>query len=93
MERNQKKERPSYSYRHAQRPQSQMGDLKGRHELLHGLTTGLKANSSGVMGLIRQSLEAKKFAYCPYSKFRVGAALLAHDGKVFTGERLYIKQM
>ncbi|XP_017306362.1 cytidine deaminase b [Ictalurus punctatus] len=62
-----------------------MGDLQGRHDLLHGLTTGLKINSSEVTGLIRQSLEAKKFAYCPYSKFRVGAALLAHDGKVFTG--------
>ncbi|KAK3512903.1 hypothetical protein QTP70_028981 [Hemibagrus guttatus] len=62
-----------------------MGDLKGRHELVNALTTGLKMNSSGVTGLIRQSLEAKEFAYCPYSKFRVGAALLAHDGKVFTG--------
>uniref|UniRef100_A0A8C2IZG1 Cytidine deaminase n=1 Tax=Cyprinus carpio TaxID=7962 RepID=A0A8C2IZG1_CYPCA len=29
--------------------------------------------------------EARKFAYCPYSKFRVGAALLTHDGTVFTG--------
>lgn len=65
-----------------------MGDLKGRHELHNGSTAGLKTNSSGVTGLIRQSLEAKEFAYCPYSKFRVGAALLAQDGKVFTGERL-----
>uniref|UniRef100_A0A8C8CKT4 Cytidine deaminase n=1 Tax=Oncorhynchus tshawytscha TaxID=74940 RepID=A0A8C8CKT4_ONCTS len=35
--------------------------------------------------LIHQSQGAKEFAYCPYSKFRVGAALLAHDGTVFTG--------
>uniref|UniRef100_A0A673XP49 Cytidine deaminase b n=1 Tax=Salmo trutta TaxID=8032 RepID=A0A673XP49_SALTR len=35
------------------------------------------------------SLEAKEFAYCPYIRFRVGAALLAHDGKVFTGEMCY----
>ncbi|XP_060793593.1 cytidine deaminase a [Neoarius graeffei] len=35
--------------------------------------------------LIIISQEAKKFAYSPYSKFRVGAALLTHDGTVFTG--------
>uniref|UniRef100_A0A8C8CCM0 Uncharacterized protein n=1 Tax=Oncorhynchus tshawytscha TaxID=74940 RepID=A0A8C8CCM0_ONCTS len=29
-----------------------------------------------VEGLIRRSLEAKEFAYCPYIRFRVGAALL-----------------
>ncbi|KAJ8360622.1 hypothetical protein SKAU_G00171470 [Synaphobranchus kaupii] len=38
-----------------------------------------------IKGLIRKSLEAKEFAYCPYSKFRVGAALLTQDGTVFTG--------
>uniref|UniRef100_A0A8C7MM25 Cytidine deaminase b n=1 Tax=Oncorhynchus kisutch TaxID=8019 RepID=A0A8C7MM25_ONCKI len=38
------------------------------------------------IGLIRRSLEAKEFAYCPYIRFRVEAALLAHGGKVFTGE-------
>ncbi|CAL8235749.1 unnamed protein product [Boreogadus saida] len=37
--------------------------------------------------LIRRSLEAKTHAYCPYSKFRVGAALLTHDDKVFTDQR------
>ncbi|KAF0035130.1 hypothetical protein F2P81_012888 [Scophthalmus maximus] len=35
--------------------------------------------------LIHQSQEAKKQAYCPYSKFRVGAALLTLDNRVFTG--------
>ncbi|XP_026205451.1 cytidine deaminase-like [Anabas testudineus] len=35
--------------------------------------------------LISQSQEAKKQAYCPYSNFRVGAALLTQDNRVFTG--------
>ncbi|XP_058487294.1 cytidine deaminase b [Solea solea] len=35
--------------------------------------------------LIHLSQEAKKQAYCPYSKFRVGAALLTHDNHMFTG--------
>lgn len=38
-----------------------------------------------VKKLIQVSLEAKVEAYCPYSKFRVGAALLTHDNCVFTG--------
>ena len=29
--------------------------------------------------------ETLKYAYAPYSKFKVGAALLTSDGKVFTG--------
>lgn len=36
--------------------------------------------------LIEQSHEAKKQAYCPYSKFRVGSALLTADNRVFTGK-------
>ena len=37
--------------------------------------------------LIHQAQEAKQQAYCPYSKFRVGAALLTLDNCVFTGEK------
>lgn len=35
--------------------------------------------------LIRQAAAAREFAYAPYSKFLVGAALLCQSGKVFTG--------
>ncbi|CAO3591198.1 unnamed protein product [Absidia cylindrospora] len=35
--------------------------------------------------LIKYSLEAKETSYSPYSKFRVGAALLTKDGTWFKG--------
>jgi len=35
--------------------------------------------------LFNLARKAAEFAYEPYSKFRVGAALLADDGTVFTG--------
>ena len=35
--------------------------------------------------LVNTAAAAKKNAYVPYSKFRVGAALLTEDGQVFTG--------
>lgn len=35
--------------------------------------------------LIEISKKAQEFAYAPYSKFRVGAALLCRDGSVYTG--------
>ncbi len=35
--------------------------------------------------LVEKAFEALKFSYAPYSSFCVGAALLAQDGRVFTG--------
>lgn len=38
-----------------------------------------------VKGLMNKAIEAKKNAYAPYSKFKVGAAMLLEDGTIITG--------
>ncbi len=35
--------------------------------------------------LVRRAANAKEHAYAPYSRFRVGAALLTEDGEIFEG--------
>ncbi|XP_077385668.1 cytidine deaminase b isoform X3 [Festucalex cinctus] len=63
-----------------------MDQVKHTGELMHaeGMDSrGLTEET--VKKLINHSQEAKKQAYCPYSKFRVGAALLTVDNCLFTG--------
>ncbi|MCR6597735.1 cytidine deaminase [Bacillus halotolerans] len=38
-----------------------------------------------IQKLITEALKARDMAYAPYSKFKVGAALLTKDGKVYRG--------
>lgn len=38
-----------------------------------------------IQSLIRGAFEAQKFAYVPYSRFHVGAALLGKNGTVYKG--------
>jgi cytidine deaminase len=41
--------------------------------------------SSSVKNLMHKAIEIKNNAYAPYSKFKVGAALLLEDGTIITG--------
>ena len=38
--------------------------------------------------LVKKAVEARKLSYSPYSNFKVGAALLTKDGKVFLGANI-----
>lgn len=50
------------------------------------ISEGYKMISRKVLdGLFAKALEAAGAAYAPYSKIMVGAAILANDGRVFTG--------
>ncbi|MGO5114691.1 cytidine deaminase [Candidatus Avoscillospira sp. LCP25S3_F1] len=42
-------------------------------------------DKSRIQELIQKAIEQMRFSYVPYSNFRVGAALLTRDGKVYTG--------
>ncbi|WP_289664795.1 cytidine deaminase [Flavobacterium panacagri] len=41
--------------------------------------------SEEIQNLMNQAIEIRKKAYAPYSKFRVGAALLLDNGKIILG--------
>jgi len=45
----------------------------------------MNIKSTQVQALILKAADARRRAYAPYSKFRVGAALLGADGCIFQG--------
>lgn len=47
--------------------------------------TGRGAGRATAQALVAAAREARARAYAPYSRYRVGAAVLAADGAVFTG--------
>lgn len=49
---------------------------------------GIEQKPELLKQLIQKSFEAKEMAYSPYSKFRVGAALLTESGEIITGENI-----
>lgn len=46
---------------------------------------GMEQTPELLKQLIQKSFEAKEMAYSPYSKFRVGAAILTESGEYITG--------
>ena len=49
------------------------------------MNEGTAPDKKQIETLIDTALEQRSLAYAPYSGYRVGAALLASDGKIYTG--------
>jgi len=45
-------------------------------------------SSVDIEKLVELAREARQFAYAPYSRFRVGAAVECRDGRIFTGANI-----
>ena len=44
-----------------------------------------KLTQEEINALVKRAIEARKMAYAPYSKYKVGAAVLGSDGKIYGG--------
>lgn len=70
-----------------------MGKSTRRHSREHGKTATLgeapmmseEATMVPLETLVEEARRVSERAYCPYSRFAVGAAVLAKSGKVYTG--------
>lgn len=49
------------------------------------MSGGTRMDKSRIQELIQRAIDQMRFSYVPYSNFRVGAALLTRDGKIYTG--------
>jgi cytidine deaminase len=49
------------------------------------VSSALFAHGPSKLELVQKSLEAKEKAYCPYSRYFVGAALVGESGKIYQG--------
>lgn len=48
----------------------------------------LSIRDTGLEELMHIAKEAREHAYAPYSKYKVGAALLTDDGRIYTGANM-----
>lgn len=64
------------------------GEKRKMREMEERALNALGINRDGEINheaLFQEACEAMKLAYCPYSKFQVGACILAEDGRTFRG--------
>ena len=57
-------------------------DKNGKGVMIEGSIT---LQQTEIRKLIKTAIEARRFSYSPYSRYQVGAALLAWDGQIITG--------
>ncbi|XP_067423598.1 cytidine deaminase [Emydura macquarii macquarii] len=60
-------------------------DCSQKNHLNDASSSASPVGAEQIQLLLHICKEAKKSAYCPYSNFPVGAALLTGDGKIFSG--------
>ncbi len=57
-----------------------------------GVAPAPSVTAATELQLVEKAREAQQHSYSPYSHFRVGAALLSADGRVFTGAHTILLQ-